>query len=132
MDSRTTKLQLVTLYKIINGLLVIHVHAAPHLTPTPTRAIHSKKLREYSAKTYDTFKLSFFPRITPVRNSLPDSIVEAPDLVHVKKVLSFLCFNQGRSQSASRLRGSTEQCKLCDHTKWKVLWPDWSDYQVMN
>ena len=71
IESRRTKLQLVMIYKIINGLVEIQVPSAPYLTPATTRirAHHSKKLRQYPIRT-DTFKYSFFPRTTPVWNSL--------------------------------------------------------------
>ena len=68
-----------------------HVPAAPYLTPASTRirATHSKKLRQFPART-DTFKFSFFHRTIPVWNSLSAPIAKVPDLVHFKQELSSL------------------------------------------
>ena len=89
LESRRTKLQLATLYKLINDLVA--VSATPYLTSASTRirAIHTKKLLQHPTKT-DTFKFSFFPRVISVWNSLSAEIAEAPNLVHFKQVLSSL------------------------------------------
>ena len=91
LESRRTKLQLVMIYKIMNDL--VDIPADTYLTPatTRTRAIHSKKLRQYPTRT-DTFKYSFFPRTIPVWNSLPASVAEAPDLALFKQGLTSLSF----------------------------------------
>ena len=92
LESRRTKLQLVMIYKIMNDL-VVDIPADTYLTlaTTRTRAIHSKKLRQYPTRT-DTFKYSFFPRTIPVWNSLPASVAEAPDLALFKQGLTTLSF----------------------------------------
>ena len=91
LESRRTKLQLVMIYKIMNDL--VDIPADTYLTPATsrTRAIHSKKLRQYPTRT-DTFKYSFFPRTIPVWNSLPASVAEAPDLALFKQGLTSLSF----------------------------------------
>ena len=91
LESKRTKLQLVMIYKIMNDL--VDIPADTYLTPatTRTRAIHSKKLRQYPTRT-DTFKYSFFPRTIPVWNSLPASVAEAPDLALFKQGLTSLSF----------------------------------------
>ena len=72
LESRQMKIQLIMLCKIINDL--VDIQAEEYLTPasTRTRALHSKKPRQYPTKT-DTFKFSFFPRTIPTWNSLPAS-----------------------------------------------------------
>ena len=104
LESRRTKLQLVMLYKIINNL--VDIPAAPYLTMAPkrTRAIHSKKLRQFLART-DTLKLSFFPRTIPVWIPLPSSIAKAPDLVHFNRSYLLLHLNM---VGASLLVGSED------------------------
>ena len=91
LESRWKKIQLTMLFKIINDL--VDIPAEDYLMPSNTRirAQHSKKLRQYSTKT-DTLKLSFFPRIIPVWNSLQATVAEAPDLVFFKQGLSTLTF----------------------------------------
>ena len=79
------------IFKIVNDL--VNIPAEEYLSPasTRTRALHSKKLRQYPAKS-DTFKYSFFPRTIPAWTSLPATIAEAPDLVHFKQGLSSFTF----------------------------------------
>ena len=56
---------------VVQDHRVMGINAALYLTPAPTRsrAIHSKKLRQFPART-DTFKVSFVPRTIPVWNTL--------------------------------------------------------------
>ena len=91
LESRRTKLQLVMIYKIMSDLA--NIPAGIYLTPatTGTRAIHSRKLRQYPRRT-DTFKYRFFPRTINVWNSLPASVAEAPDLSLFKQGLTCLSF----------------------------------------
>ena len=91
LESRRTKIQLTMFFKIVNDL--VDIPAEEYLSPasTRTRALHSKKLRQYSINS-ETFKYSFFPRTIPAWNSLPATIAEAPDLVHFKQGLSSLIF----------------------------------------
>ena len=58
LESRRTKIQLTMLFKIVNDL--VDIPAEEYLSPasTQTRALHSKKLRQYPAKS-DTLKYSF-------------------------------------------------------------------------
>ena len=83
LESRRKKIKLIMLFKIVNDL--VDILAEEYLSPasTHTRALHSKKLRQYPAKS-DTFKYSFFPRIILAWNTLPPNIAEAPDLVHFR------------------------------------------------
>ena len=91
LESRRTKIQLTMFFQIVNDL--VDIPAEEYLSPasTRTRALHSKKLRQYSINS-ETFKYSFFPRTIPAWNSLPATIAEAPDLVHFKQGLSGLTF----------------------------------------
>ena len=91
LASRRKKIQFTMLFKIVNDL--VHIPAEEYLSPasTQTRALHSKKLRQYPAKS-DTFKYSFFPRTILTWSSLPATTAEAPDLVHFKQGLSSLTF----------------------------------------
>ena len=76
LEPRRMKIHLIMLFKIINDL--IDNSAEEYLTPasTRTRALHSKKLRQYPTKM-DSFKFNFFPRTIPAWNSLPATIAEA-------------------------------------------------------
>ena len=78
-------------FQVVNDL--VDIPAEEYLSPasTRTRALHSKKLRQYPINS-ETFKYSFFPRTIPAWNSLPATIAEAPDLVHFKQGLSSLTF----------------------------------------
>ena len=63
LETRRTKSHLTMLFKIIHGL--VDIPAADHLTPasTHTRALHTKKLRQYASSTDALIgKYSFFPR----------------------------------------------------------------------
>ena len=125
LESRRKKIHLTMLFKIVNDL--VDIPAEEYLSPasTRTRALHSKKLRQYPAKS-DTFKYcnSFFPRTIPAWNFLPATIAEALDLVHFKQGLSSFTsqhLNKGRGQPTSRIRGFSELCLLGDHTQRQVL-----------
>ena len=78
LESRRTKIQLILLYKIMNGM--VDILTSPYVTQASarTRSSHTKKLRQISSRT-DAYKYSFFPRTIPFWNSLPASIAEAPD-----------------------------------------------------
>ena len=80
--------------KVVNHVVcLIGFTDFTNLTPasTRTRANHTKKLRQISSRS-DAYKFSFFPRAIPVCNSLPATVVEAPDLVSFKQGLSTLTF----------------------------------------
>ncbi|MCW4309230.1 MAG: reverse transcriptase family protein [Candidatus Thiodiazotropha endolucinida] len=87
LETRRTKAQLTMMFKIFHGL--VDIPAAAYLTPasTRTRALHSKKLRQYTTSS-DALKYSFFPHTIISWNSLPASVAEAPDLVSFKRELS--------------------------------------------
>ena len=72
IDTRVAKDQTPACYDIQDHEDLVDIPADTYLTPatTRTRAIHSKKLRQYPTRT-DTFKYSLFPRTIPVLNSLP-------------------------------------------------------------
>ena len=97
---------------------------------TRTRANHTKKLRHISPWS-DAYKFSFFPRTIPVCNSLTASVAEPPDLVSFKQRLSTQFLSLGRGQSVSGVMKFSELCRLCDHTQWQLLYPDWS-FHPMN
>ena len=63
-ESKRAKIQLILLFKVVIDLMVIPTPA--YLTPasTRTRANHTKKLRQYSAKSV-AFKYSLFSRTIP-------------------------------------------------------------------
>ena len=87
LETRRTKSQLTMMFKIPHGL--VDIPADDYLTPasTRTRALHTKKLRQYASST-DALKYSFFPRTITTWNSLSASIADAPDLVSYKRELS--------------------------------------------
>ena len=87
LETRRTKSQLTKMFKILHGL--VDIPADDYLTPasTRTRALHTKKLRQYASST-DALKYSFFPRTITTWNSLSASIADAPDLVSFKQELS--------------------------------------------
>ena len=88
---RRTRIQLTLLYKIIHN--EVDIQADPYLTLgySRTRSNHSYKYRQYQPRT-QCFKFSFFPRVIPVWNALPASVVEAPSLVQFKKGLMHTSF----------------------------------------
>ena len=83
--TRRTKSQLTMMFKIqvLHGL--VDIPADDYLTPalTRTRALYTKKLRQYASST-DALKYSFFPRTITIWNSLS---ANAPDLVSFKREL---------------------------------------------
>ena len=70
LESRRSKTQLTTFYKVVYDLLNIPSSAC--LTPSTarTRSSHTKKFRRFSPST-ECFKSSFFPQTVPLWNSLP-------------------------------------------------------------
>ena len=91
LESRRTKAQLTMMYKIVNDL--VDVPAEQYLTPASsrTRAIHSLRFWQISAKT-TYYKNSFFPLTVTTWNSLPSAIADAHDLVYFKHGLSNIKF----------------------------------------
>jgi hypothetical protein len=87
LEHRRSKMQLVMMYKIVNGL--VDISASDYLTPPSrsTRSSHSLKYRQIQTSS-DYYKYSFFPRTILSWNSLPASIAEAPDLNTFKRELS--------------------------------------------
>ena len=73
----------------LSVIRLVDIPADDYLTPasTRTRALHTKKLRQYASST-DALKYSFFPRTITTWNSLSASIADAPDLVSFKRELS--------------------------------------------
>ena len=64
------------LYKILNGL----VDVVPPNCVIPNHSVtrgHNKKYHHISSRV-DTYKFSFYPRIVPIWNALPEYIVNAP------------------------------------------------------
>ena len=91
LEARRCKLQLTMFYKIVNNIVDIDKTLYLTLTPTKTRASHSKKYRLIPT-TRDCFKYSFFPQIYTLWNKLPASTAEASDLVLFKQGLPNLTF----------------------------------------
>ena len=91
LESRRTKAQLTMMYKIVNDL--VDVPAEQYLTPASsrTRATHSRKSRQISAKT-TYYKNSFFPLTVITWTSLPSAIADAHDLVSFRHGLSNIKF----------------------------------------
>ena len=83
LETRRTKSKFTMMFKILHGL--VDIPADDYLTPasTRTRALHTKKLRQYASFS-DAFKYSFFPRTITTWNYLSASIADAPDLVSFK------------------------------------------------
>ena len=71
LKSRRTKIQLTMLFKIVTDIVDITAEESLSPASTQTRALHSKKLRQYPAES-NTYKYSFFP------------IVEEPVFKNVK------------------------------------------------
>ena len=91
LESRRVKARVTMLYNIIQDL--IDIPASKYLTPATsrTRALHSQKLRQFSACT-ESFRKSFFPDAVTPWNLLPATVAEAPDLVFFKRGLASLRF----------------------------------------
>ena len=72
LETRQTKSQLTMMSKILHGL--VDIPADDYLTPasTRTRALHTKKLRQYASSS-NAFKYSFFPHTITTWNSLSAS-----------------------------------------------------------
>ena len=90
-ETRRSKLQLIVLYKIVNGLIDIPPEDYLVQGNSRTRAAHKHKYRHYSSSS-DCFKYSFFPRTIPLWNRLPAAAAEAPSLASFKRELSTLTF----------------------------------------
>ena len=93
LESRLTKIQLTRLFNI-------DIPVEEYLSPasTRTRALHSEKRWQYPDKS-DAFKYNL--RTIPTCNSLPATLAEAPDLVHLKQGLCSLT-EQWRIQGGFR------------------------------
>ena len=112
LESRRMKSQLIMLFKIINDL--VDIPAEEYLTPasTRTRALHSKKLRQYPTKA-DTFKFSIFPRTIPAWNRL---LLLRPTSAGAEYSYIQLSVRGRAQQPASKIRGFLELCRLGDRT----------------
>ena len=86
LEDRHAKGQINLMFKIVNGLAVVdHAHLVP--STSRTRSAHSSKFLHYHCKN-NIFKFSFFPRVVPVWNRLPASVVESQSLAAFKKGLA--------------------------------------------
>ena len=85
LSTRRKHLSLCYFYKLINGVHLYHdLPLVPHTSQYALRNNHS--LVQFSAHT-NCFYYSFFPYVTSLWNTLPDSITSAPSIYTFKNLV---------------------------------------------